>query len=200
MKNAFRYDGNFYTYSAKIFDMLLLNLLWLIGCLPVVTAGASFSALYFVTVHSVREDGDGVFKEFWRVWRRDLKASIPVWLAALAMLFVLMLNLGILSAQSPQLIWLFFMVFFALVLFFLLIFCCWFFPALSTFSMPLKWQIKFTFFAEVKHLPLSFLLGLMFVVIYFSALALPWMILVLPSVFALFSSFIIEPVLAKHKP
>lgn len=198
--SAFRYDGGFYTYTAKIFDMLLLNFLWLIGCLPVVTAGASFSALYFVTVHSVRGDGDGVFGEFWRVWKRDMKASIPLWLAALAMFFVLLLNLGILRAQPPKLIWLFFIVFFALVLFFLTVFCCYLFPALSTFSMPMKWQIKLSFYAMIKHLPLSFLLGLMFVSLYLAMTALPWLIVVIPSVFALFSSFIIEPVFSKHKP
>ena len=196
----FRYDGDFYTYTAKIFDMLLLNLLWLVGCLPVVTAGASFSALYFVTVHSVRGEGGGVFREFWRVWKRDLKASIPIWLACLAMFLALMLNFGILRAQPSRLIWLFFIVFFALVLLFLTVFCCWLFPAISTFDMPLKWQLRFSFFAGIKHLPLSFLLGLMAAALYFAMMALPWLIAVVPSVFALFSSFILEPVFSKHLP
>ena len=198
--SAFRYDGGFYTYTAKIFDMLLLNFLWLIGCLPVVTAGASFSALYFVTVHSVRGDGDGVFGEFWRVWKRDMKASIPLWLAALALFFVLLLNLGILRAQPPKLIWLFFIVFFALVLFFLTVFCCYLFPAMATFDMPTRWQLRLALFLSVKHLPLSLLLLGMFAAIYFSMLAVPLLILVLPSVFTLFISFLIEPVLAKHMP
>ena len=196
---AFSYDGGFYTYTSKIFDMLLLNLLWLIGCIPVITAGASFSALYFVTVHSVRGDEKGVFKEFWRVWKRDFKDSLPVWLIALAMYFVLFLNLGILREQEPKLIWLFFIVFFVLVLAFLTVFCCYFFPALSTFQMPKKWLLRFSFYAEIKHLPLSLILGAMFAGMYFAMMAVPWLIVVFPSVFALFSSFIIEPVFAKHK-
>jgi len=196
----FRYDGGFYTFTSKIFDLLLLNLLWLAGCLPVVTAGASFSALYFVTEHSVRRDEGGVFREFWRVWQRDLKQSVPVWLVVLAMYFVLRLNLGILMNQPPRLLWLFFIVFFVLILAFLTVFCCYFFPALSIFQMRVKWLIRFSLYAEVKYLPLSLLLGLMFAGMYFSLAALPWLILVLPSVFALFSSFILEPVFSKHMP
>lgn len=46
IRQAFEFDGNFYTLTAKCFDLMALSLYWLAGCLPVVTAGASFSALY----------------------------------------------------------------------------------------------------------------------------------------------------------
>lgn len=197
---VFGYDGAFYVYTSKIFDMLLLNFLWLVGCLPVITAGASFSALYFVTLHSVREDGKGVFREFWRVWKRDLKQSVPIWLAALALFFTLLLNLGFLREQEPGMLWLFFIVFFVFILFWAIVYCCYLFPAICTFNMPLKWILKLAGYLEFRHLPLSLLLGILFVTIWFSMLSFPWLILVLPSVFALFSSFILEPVFVKHMP
>ena len=196
----FRYDGSFYTITAKIFDMILLNLLWIIGCLPVITAGASFSALYSVTLHSVKEDGKGVCQEFFRVWRRDLKDSIPVWCAVLATLLVLLLNLGILREQPPKLVWLFFIVLFALILAFVIVFSSCVFPAISTFSMPVKWNVKLALYITVRHLPLSFILAVMFFTMYFAMTAFPWLIIILPSVFALFSGFILEPVFSKHMP
>lgn len=197
---AFRYDGAFYTVAAKVFDMFVLNLLWLIGCLPVVTAGASFSALYYVTLHSVKEDGRGVCREFFRIWKRDLKETIPVWCAVLATLFVLLLNLGILRDQPPRLIWLFFIVLFVLILAYVIVFTSCVFPAISTFRMPVLWNVKLAFYITVRHLPLSFLLAAMFFTMYFTMTAFPWLILLLPSVFSLFSSFILEPVFSKHMP
>ena len=41
IRQAFEFDGNFYTLTAKCFDLMALSLYWLAGCLPVVTAGAS---------------------------------------------------------------------------------------------------------------------------------------------------------------
>lgn len=197
---AFRYDGGFYVYTAKVFDLAAANLLWLAGCIPVVTAGASFSALYHVAVRSVRYGERTVFREFWRVYRRDLKQSVPAWCGAGVLYFMLFLNLGIIREQPPSLILLFFIVLFVFLLAWLTVICCYLFPAISTFSMPLMWQLRLSLYLSVKHLPLSFLLTAMFAAVYFSMIGMPLLVLILPAVFSLFSSYIIEPVLEKHLP
>ena len=94
IRQAFEFDGNFYTLTAKCFDLMALSLYWLAGCLPVVTAGASFSALYAAVSRSVRQDVGAVSQKFWTAYRRDLKASIPLWLLALGALAALGLALS----------------------------------------------------------------------------------------------------------
>lgn len=198
--SAFRYDGSFYTLTGKVFDLVVADLLWLIGCLPVVTAGASFSALYHVIVTSVREGETPVFREFWRVYRRDLKETVPVWLCCAVLYFVLLLNFGISRDQPASNFFLFCIILFVALLVWLTVICCYLFPAIASFSMPVLWNVKLAVYLSFKHLPLSLMLAAMFAVIYFSLTAVPALIVILPAVFSLFSSFIIEPVLEKHLP
>lgn len=198
--SAFRYDGSFYTITGKVFDLVVVNLLWIVGCIPVVTAGASCSALYHVVMESVRKGETTVFREFWRVWKRDLKETVPVWLCCAVLYFVLFLNLGIAREQPASNFFLFCILLFAFLLVWLTVLCTYLFPAIATFQMPVLWNVKLAVFLSVKHLPLSLMLAAMFAVVYFSMMAVPLLVLVLPGVFTLFSSYILEPVFEKHMP
>ena len=113
---------------------------------------------------------------------------------------MIVLNFGILREQPSSLFILFFIVLFAFMLAALVVLCCYLFPAIATFAMPTKWQLKLSLYLMLKHFPLSLLLALMFAATYFAMLAAPLLLLVLPSVFALFSSFILEPLFKKHMP
>lgn len=65
-------------------DMIVLNVCFLIGCLPVVTVGASMSALYAAMLRRQRGEGGGVFAAFWKDWKQNLRHGIACWLMQLA--------------------------------------------------------------------------------------------------------------------
>ena len=46
----FSMDGKFLETFNKITDLVTLNILWLLCCIPIITIGASTSALYQVTL------------------------------------------------------------------------------------------------------------------------------------------------------
>lgn len=60
-------------------DLILLNLLLIASCLPVVTAGAGFTALFDTSrrLHD-RTDG-GVARTFWRSFRANLAGASAIW-------------------------------------------------------------------------------------------------------------------------
>ena len=67
----------------KMTDLILLNVLWILCCLPVITAGAATTAAYYVSITSIR-CGDGyVIKRFFASPKKNLRQSTPVWLAIL---------------------------------------------------------------------------------------------------------------------
>lgn len=66
-------------------DMIVLNVCFLAGCVPVVTVGASMSALYAAMLRRQRGEGGGVFAAFWKDWRQNLRPGIACWLIQLAM-------------------------------------------------------------------------------------------------------------------
>ena len=65
-------------------DMIVLNVCFLIGCLPVVTVGASMSALYAAMLRRQRGESGGVFAAFWKDWKQNLRPGIACWLMQLA--------------------------------------------------------------------------------------------------------------------
>lgn len=73
----------------KMTDLILLNVLMILCCLPVVTAGAAISAAYYVSITSIR-CGDGyVFRRFFSAFKSNFVSVTPVWLGLLAAGFIL---------------------------------------------------------------------------------------------------------------
>ena len=56
---------------------MLLNLLWLVCCIPVFTAGAATTAVYYVTLKLVRDEDDSTIKSFFRPLSRTLNRLQP---------------------------------------------------------------------------------------------------------------------------
>ena len=77
-KKLFGFEGGFYTYTGKIFDLIVVSIYGLLGCLPVITIGASFCALYAAVAKSVRQDRGSISGQFWHAYRRNLLPSIPL--------------------------------------------------------------------------------------------------------------------------
>ena len=75
----FRIDSPFVTVGMKIANLLILNFYWLLGCLPVITIGASTIAAFSVTLKMV-EDCEGVSMtgQFWSAYFQNLKHGIPL--------------------------------------------------------------------------------------------------------------------------
>ena len=68
----------------KMTDLFVLNLLFLICSLPVITIGASLTAMYATSLRSVRY-GDGyVFKTFFTAFKKSFKQATLAWLITLA--------------------------------------------------------------------------------------------------------------------
>lgn len=77
----------------KMTDLILLNILLILCCLPVVTAGAAISAAYYVSITSIR-CGDGyVFRRFFSAFKNNFIPVTPVWLGLLAAGFILAADL-----------------------------------------------------------------------------------------------------------
>ena len=56
----FNYDSPFWSFMSRIADLVIVNILWLVFCIPVFTIGASTAAMYRVTLNLVRGEGAAV--------------------------------------------------------------------------------------------------------------------------------------------
>ena len=77
MKKFFDQDNPFNVILTGIFDLAILNILWFICCIPIITIGASTSALYSVTLKMVRNEEGEIAKSFFAAFKSNFKESIP---------------------------------------------------------------------------------------------------------------------------
>lgn len=73
-------DGKLLGALTRIFDVIVATLLFALCCLPVVTIGASLSAVY-ATMLSIADDScSGIFRRFFGAFRDNFKQATPLWL------------------------------------------------------------------------------------------------------------------------
>ncbi|MFR8246647.1 MAG: DUF624 domain-containing protein [Roseburia sp.] len=64
MNSMFGPETKFFKVTNQIGNILLVSVLWLIGCIPVITIGTSTIAMYYAMVKAVRCEEGYVTKEF----------------------------------------------------------------------------------------------------------------------------------------
>lgn len=73
-------------------DLVLLNLLWLLGCLPIVTIGASTTAMHYVVRKMAVGEPYTVWGSFWSSFRTN-------WKQATVLLLVMTALIGVFAAD-----------------------------------------------------------------------------------------------------
>ena len=92
MKSIFNYDNLFFRVTGTLWDLIVLNLLWVMCCLPVITAGASTLALYTM-INEMQEGTDGyLYRGFFKAFRKNLKKGFMTELLLLLSAGVILMN------------------------------------------------------------------------------------------------------------
>lgn len=80
MKELFNIDSPFMQLLTRVGDLIILNVLFLICCVPIVTIGASTAALQKTAQDIVHDTDSGIFKTFFRAFRDNFKQATALWL------------------------------------------------------------------------------------------------------------------------
>ena len=76
LRKIFDLDNPLMRGLSRATDIVALNVLFLLCCVPVVTIGASAAALYSMTLKMVRNEEPSIWKGFFKAFREDLKQGI----------------------------------------------------------------------------------------------------------------------------
>lgn len=83
MDQIFSEENPFVALMTKVFDTCLLNLLWLIACIPIFTIGPATQAMYYVAL-KISEGNDGyIMRSYWKAFKSDFKKSVIIGLIML---------------------------------------------------------------------------------------------------------------------
>ena len=66
LSGFFNYDNPVWRFIGKFWDVIMLSVLWMVCSIPVVTIGASTTAMYYVTLKLVRDEDGYTFRYFFK--------------------------------------------------------------------------------------------------------------------------------------
>lgn len=150
MSHWFDFDSLIMRFLGRIMDLVLLNLCFIIGCIPIVTIGTSMTAMYSVSLKLVRNEEDYIIQSFWKNWKKNFKQSTLVWLLILTLGFFFWMEYHLIHIM-PQGAFPYFLVFWSimLVIFFLVVWNI--FPYMARYDDKVRICILNSFKLAIKH-------------------------------------------------
>jgi len=91
----FSINGKLFKTLAKAGDFFILGFLMFVFSLPLITAGASMTAAYYVGMKLVRDEEGYVFRDFIKSWKQNIKQSIIIELILIVLAFLLITDVRI---------------------------------------------------------------------------------------------------------
>lgn len=92
------HDSPFMKFMERFTDLFILNLLWLLGSLPLVTMGASSAAVCKVTMAmSEDREGSSLWKSYWKAFGENFRQATLVWILQLIGAYALYLDWQLIS-------------------------------------------------------------------------------------------------------
>lgn len=91
---------------AFLTNLICLNILWLVCCIPIITAGASTAAMYSVLFSYRRGETDEVMKPFFYAFKKCFKQGTIFWVVFLLLAALLFFDALYLLSQDGTMLWL----------------------------------------------------------------------------------------------
>lgn len=129
--------------------LILLNLLWIVCSLPVVTAGASTTALFYCTL-KLHKDGDiNTFKDFFKSFRQNFRQSTAIWAVMVLLVGIIYMEKQAVTTMPGSMQQLFSYVIIAVCIP-LVLTALYIFPTVAAFENKILILIKNAFYFAVK--------------------------------------------------
>ncbi len=155
------YDSPIMQFLSRLTDIFILNILFIVCSLPVVTIGASATALYSVTLKMAKNEESYIFQSYFGAFKSNFKQSTISWLILMLIGTVLWGDYRALGIMGEPLQRIFSFVLFAAGVL-LLFTALYLFPYIARFENTIKNSIKNAFMISIAQLPYTLLLLLLF--------------------------------------
>ncbi|MBS5667451.1 MAG: YesL family protein [Firmicutes bacterium] len=153
MSKLFRMDSPLMRFLTKIADLMVLNILFCVTSIPLITIGASWTALYSVTLKMVRDEEGSVSRSYFRSFRQNFRQATLLWLGVLVVLALLVLDIRVLNGMAggtaPGLL----RVGVEILAFLGIMVLQYLFPSLARFEASLADTLKNACMMALAHLP-----------------------------------------------
>lgn len=164
MGRVFNFEGPVFTFLSRVADLFWLNLLFILCCIPVVTVGASVTALYYVTLKMAKDQEGYITRSFFKSFKENFVQATIIWLLIAAVFVIMFMDIRIaggadLAQWSGSSTIGNVVIVAAFVMGILMIMITTYvFPLLAQFDNTVKNTIKNAFLISIRHLPYTILI------------------------------------------
>lgn len=163
MNNLFDIDSPLMQTLGRLADLMILNFLTMICCIPIFTAGAAFTALDYMCLKMVRNEENYLIRGYFKSFKENFKQATGIWLIILWVIAAVVGDILIMYYAAVEFPFIIRMA----VLFVSIVTLCtsmYVFPMQAKFVNPVFKTIKNAFKASLLQFPRTLLMiGLFFV-------------------------------------
>lgn len=179
MTKLFSTEGKIYSGMERIYQILLLNIIFVISCLPIITIGVATASAYGTAYKMITHSEGVLYKEYFRQLKVNAIPATKMW-----MLMLMTIGVGFLFFPYIQV----FMIgnkiayyLLMLLLTFLILMSLYVFPLIARFDKTIFGTIINAMILSLKHLPQSIIVffitvgGIVIVPIFLPKLLFAWL-------------------------
>ncbi|MGN0204276.1 MAG: YesL family protein [Coprococcus sp.] len=181
----------------QIIDLAWVSILWLVFSIPLVTAGASTSALYYTVTKVIRHHRGYIWREFWGSFKSNFKQSTIIWILYVILMIIFWIDIRVMGtiggtvANTLQYTFLIGMVMVTAILFFALAYT-------ARFIQDVKHILINSALMALRHLPKTLLLLIVAALAVLSVYLMGIAFILAPAIAAILDSVILESIFVNY--
>ena len=150
--NFFVIDSPVMRFLGRVGDILLLNIVFVVTSIPVITIGTALSALYTVAMKLVRGEDPAIIKEYLKAYKRNFKPATICWLFMAVIGVLLFVDFRLVAVFSGT-AYTVMRLLLAMILGIWLLTFLYLFPYIARFDNTIFNSMKNALFLSVAHIP-----------------------------------------------
>ena len=154
----FSIEGKFFKALTKAGDFLILGFLGFVFSIPVITMGASITAMFYVGMKLVRDEEGYVFKGFIKSFKQNFKQATVINLIMLVLAVILYVDMSIVKQMGQPLGQIMNIIFLAFSVLYVMVFL-YIYPVLAKFYNSTRNTFINAVLMSVRHLPYTVLMA-----------------------------------------
>ncbi len=182
MAGIFSPEGKVFEALDKAVNCIILSVLWVVTSVPIITMGASTTALYYSINKSVRHGRGYAVREYLSAFRSNFKQATLTWLLFLLFAFIFGVDAWVTRAyyREKELVGGFYILFLAF-LFLEFILAIYVFPYMARFEDGIKMTIRNSALMAVGSFPKTLLLVLITGILMYICYLFPFFTMIMPA-------------------
>ncbi len=203
MDKLFNIDSPFMRFLARLADLMILNILVLITCIPVITVGASLTAMHYVLIKMVRDEETYITKMYFKSFKENFLQSTVLWIIMVLVGAVFVGDYFVFLRSEQKFPTVFIVAVLAVAVLFVMT-SMYVFPLQSRFYNTIGRTIKNAFLVMILNFPRSILMLLLYavpiVLLAFSSFAVPFLFMFGLSAPGLGAVYLYRKVFSRFEP